>query len=187
MRLFVAISPDPLTRAALARSAAQVRQHGLPGARVVSDAKLHITLDFLGKVEEERLDALKAAYQEVARAFSPLSIELHGAGGFPSTARAKVIWIGVRAGDAALGTLASRVREASAACGLPPEARSFHPHLTLAYTKQAADVRALAQALESTQAPVSLTARELVLMRSHGDAYEAIGTFPLARDLASER
>jgi 2'-5' RNA ligase len=183
MRLFVAITPDASSRAVLARSAELVRAKGLPGARVVASEKLHITLHFLGSVDAAKVDTLVVAYRQAAGLFAPLELELWGAGAFPSAARAKVIWTGVRRGASALQTLASRVSEVSEKLGITPEPRRFHPHLTLAYLKPSSDVSALLHEVDAEQPPVVVVVPEMVLMRSHtdhaGSRYEVLATFPL--------
>lgn len=188
MRLFLAISPDQRAREALARVLARVRREALPGARVVPDDNLHITLQFLGTVEPSRLEALSAACAEAATTTAPFDLELASAGAFPGARRARVLWLGARLGAAELSQLARAVTEATARIGFLPEAREFHPHVTLARLSAPRDVSGLVTALGVEPSVCTFRVAELQLMRSHvsheGARYEVLASFALGSKTA---
>jgi 2'-5' RNA ligase len=114
----------------------------------------------------------------VARAYAGFTLDAGGVGGFPSRARARVLWYGVADPDGQLRRLAGAVRTA---VGLEHDDR-FRGHLTLGRARErfGTDVRALAE----MPCPVSkLDVDRLVLYRSHlgrGPArYEALAAVPL--------
>lgn len=90
----------------------------------------HVTLKFLGEVDEGRVpaigDAMRTAVGEVFR--------LQGGGGclVPSGKRPRVLWVNMENGRKECLALFSRLERALAEAGFAPEARPFIPHLTLA-------------------------------------------------------
>lgn len=133
MRLFVAVPLPEAVRDALAPILR--RLSALPGVKAVERENLHITLKFLGEVDERKLEDVVGALRTVQ--FIPPTISVSGVGAFPSPSRPRVLWAGVTGGEA-LRDLAARVESALAPLGFRPEARPFHPHVTLARVKGAA-------------------------------------------------
>lgn len=76
LRLFFALWPGDAGRAAITRWQAPLGK--LCGGRAMRPETLHCTLVFLGKVDEQRLEALKLAAAEVA--FRPFRLEFARAG-----------------------------------------------------------------------------------------------------------
>ena len=123
-RLFVALSlPDPVKRSLepLAR--------GLGDVRWLDPEQQHLTLRFIGELDNGRLN-------EVADALAlvegwPFELGLEGLGHFPPRGEPQVLWVGV-AKSAELAGLKRRIDRALAAADVPPESRKFTPHVTLA-------------------------------------------------------
>jgi 2'-5' RNA ligase len=185
LRLFIALEPpDPVRR----RLAALQERLKTAAGRHASEVKwvqvenVHLTLQFLGAVPEDRVEAVKGAMTAAAAAAQPLHLELRGAGGFPSARRARVLWAGVGGEVAPLTALVSALGGQLGPLGFPPEDRPFSPHLTLGRSRDSRGApglaAALAQAADVPGAP--WRASELVLFQSHlspaGPRYE-----PLAR------
>ncbi len=187
-RLFVALEPpDPVRRRLAAAAAALRRAAGRAEADVrwVATDNLHLTLQFLGAVPEERVSAVAGALTEAAAGARPLSLEVTGAGGFPSARRPRVVWLGLGGDVPALSALVEDVGRRLAALGFPPEARPFSPHLTVGRARDPRGAPGLGGALAArAQADgFAWRATELVLFESHlsprGPRYEAILRAPL--------
>jgi 2'-5' RNA ligase len=134
MRLFVAIEIPEGPRQEARRRLQAVRDR-LPPARWVAPDAIHLTLIFLGAIEERELPPLRAALGSAAAAHTPFPLALVGGGTFPPRRPARVAWIGVTvAGNGPeLAALQGEVSEAAArAVGSTPESRPYHPHITLA-------------------------------------------------------
>jgi 2'-5' RNA ligase len=131
-RLFFALAvPNPV-RAPL--EAARPALTGLlPGARFSAPSGWHLTLAFLGQVRAE-FGSDVVAVGETAAAASPrrLTLNLDGAGGFPRSDRARVLWAGIGGDLDGLNVLATALADACRDAGLRTEDRAFHAHLTLA-------------------------------------------------------
>lgn len=92
-KLFAGIELDARTRAACAAVSARLQAAGFPG-RFEAPEKLHITLAFLGWVDPERVEPIRAALQTVAESEAPFDITLDRIGAFPHERRPRIVWIG---------------------------------------------------------------------------------------------
>ena len=123
-RLFVAIRPPADIRSRLLSL-----MGGIAGARWQTDDQLHITLRFIGEVDARCADDIMHCLAAVH--FTPFSIALDGLGIFDRRGRVETLWAGVHPRDD-LSRLHRKVDRACVMAGLPPEARSYLPHVTLA-------------------------------------------------------
>ena len=118
------------------------------GVKWVAPESLHITLLFLGEVEDRDLLPLCRAVQKVAKREPAFPLRVSGAGAFPTLRRPKVIWGGVSDGAEPLrrlySSLEAKLLEMGAFC---KEERGYTPHLTLGRVKGEADGLALAPEL----------------------------------------
>jgi RNA 2',3'-cyclic 3'-phosphodiesterase len=105
---------------------------GLPGARWVDSGNLHLTLRFIGEVDEGMASDIDAA---LARIRAPrFEVALAGAGTFGGE-RPRLLWIGVEDNKPLL-ELQERVEAALRRAGVPPDTRRYSPHVTLARLKR---------------------------------------------------
>ncbi len=96
MRLFLAFELPKDLRARIAERIQPLRST-LPPASWVPAERLHLTLAFLGEVEEPLVAALDGALRPVFAAAPRLRLRLAGPGTFPPARPARVAWIGVDA------------------------------------------------------------------------------------------
>jgi 2'-5' RNA ligase len=150
LRLFVALDPPAAVRERLAAIQADLRR-GAGGAagdvRWVEVENLHLTLQFLGAVPEERADDVARAVEAAAAASRALDLHVRGAGGFPSPRRPRVLWTGLAGDLDALAALARDLGARLAPLGFPPEARELRAHLTLGRARDPRGAPRLASAL----------------------------------------
>lgn len=123
------------------------------GARVrwAAAETLHLTLKFLGDVERTQLVEVARAVEGVAAERSPEEVELAGLGWFPPRGRPRVIWAGVGGGRDWVMEVAQAVERALEPLGFPPEARRFHPHVTLGRVRSGDGLEALAAAVRAAE------------------------------------
>jgi RNA 2',3'-cyclic 3'-phosphodiesterase len=182
MRLFVAIALPAAAAGELESAVAPLRL-AWPELRWTGRDAWHLTLAFLGEVDEELTGRLGDRLQRAAARHSRLSLSLGGAGAFPTAARARVLWTGIRGDRRGLAALAASVAAGARRAGVPPtqEGRRYEPHLTLARCRAPADVQTLVATLAGF-AGTAWTAGEIYLIRSRlqdQPRYETLGAWPM--------
>ncbi len=110
----------------------------LPVRWVSADA-LHITLKFLGNVSEDVEPAVRTALRAGAAGASSFDVAIGSFGAFPSLSRPNILWVGVS--SAPLVELQQKMDSAYAPIGFAPEARAYHPHITVARVQKHAQLR----------------------------------------------
>jgi len=128
MRLFIGIPLPALLIEELWALSTRLRSDA-DGLRWASSDTWHITLQFLGEATDERFNCGLARLRELHSPVVPIRIE-----GFDFFDRAGIFFAGVSVVPALL-QLQQRISAATAQCGFVPEARPFHPHITLARAK----------------------------------------------------
>jgi len=137
----------------------------------VRPENIHLSLKFLGDVEEAREPELREALRRAAGARGeqrPLILQIAGFGVFPDYHRPHVVWAGVTP-DPGLELLQHAVEQAFAPLGFPTEARAFRPHVTLgraARDGRPRDFTGLEAILAGTDFDETVTVAEVDLMQS---------------------
>ncbi|MDT8273613.1 MAG: RNA 2',3'-cyclic phosphodiesterase [Desulfomonilia bacterium] len=134
IRTFIALTIPGEHKERLASAVSCLKEKNT-GVRWVRSAGMHLTLKFLGDIEERLVPELSRDLDDVARAFPPVSLRFSGYGAFPSWKRARVIWIGLSGDNEVLSRLASSVDQVCSRVGVPPERRAFRAHITLGRRK----------------------------------------------------
>ncbi len=134
MRLFIALDLDDDARTAIAaeqkRLAAALRGAGRSAIRWVRPDQMHLTLVFLGEIDEARTEGVIAEIREnVLQAAFELVFE--GIGVFPPRGAPTVLWVGTSSGAESAIALQTEMARRVARHGVPLETRPFQPHLTL--------------------------------------------------------
>jgi 2'-5' RNA ligase len=129
---------------------------------------VHLTLKFLGDVEDERHGHVESAVREAVAGFAPFELTLDGFGAFPSLRSPRVLWAGIEP-TAALEGVQAAVESAMAELGFPRETRDFHPHVTLGRARRDARPSRFADlpgAIEWLTHADTMMVRAVDLMRS---------------------
>ena len=189
VRAFIAIELSPDILAQVGRLQDRVRQD-LPSGLVrwVQPEGIHLTLKFLGDVDQAALPAIEQALRAACAPHAPFGLRVADMGCFPDPRRPRVVWIGVEDESHSLIALQRDVERAIAPLGFPPDRRGFHPHLTLGRVKerrQAAELEALGAYVARAKVRVGQMAVDSVhLMRSEllpgGAVYSALTVVPLS-------
>lgn len=145
----------------------------------VRPENIHLSLKFLGEVEEAREPELRGALKQAAGSRSeprplhppdprPLTLQITGFGVFPDYHQPRVLWVGVTP-EPGLELLQHEVEQAFAPLGFPIEARAFRPHLTLGRAARDArprDFKGLEAILAGTDFDATVTVADVDLMQS---------------------
>jgi len=130
-RLFLGLNIPPTQKKVLSR--AQSVFEPLIQAKLVEENNFHITLKFLGYVEENDISKIKEILSNTD--FEKFFCELNGFGVFPKPSYPRVLWVGVKQGFDKITKLHYIIDEKLNTLGFPYDER-FHPHVTLARIKK---------------------------------------------------
>ena len=133
----------------------------------VKPGNIHVTLKFLGEVEESKITKVFSAAQAGCKGIKKFRIGLKGLGGFPNLKRPRVIWVGTASGEKELMELQSKVEQELEKNDFPREERKFTPHFTIGRIKIPKGVEKLSEAVEKTEfAAPEFEVKEVVVMQS---------------------
>jgi 2'-5' RNA ligase len=191
MRLFFALALDEPLRAAAASVAADL-QRRLAATRSdraikwVERQNLHVTMRFLGEVDDARAQAIIQRLREPLPDVS-FDLAVGGAGAFPPAGPPRVLWIGAGAGADAARAVFDRIEERLSSLGFEPEHRAYTPHMTLGRVREINRTLGtkLREWLAEVPAQVGIQrVTRVTLYRSHlssaGPRYEGVGEVPLS-------
>ena len=183
MRLFVAVEMDEASRRIAAGVQREVQSALDPilKARWVPAENMHLTVRFIGHVDDVRAPAVIAALTPPLEV-PPFDVALGACGMFPPHGPPRVFWIGLAEGLPSLALLHHAFDRRLQPFGFEPEARPFSAHLTLARVKEAprGSARAVRGALDQIAVPATrFHVGHATVLRSHlspnGPRYEVIG------------
>jgi 2'-5' RNA ligase len=182
VRTFVALELSDVLKEGILATIESLRASGVR-ASWCRRASMHLTLKFLGDVDEELVSDVVEAVRAGASGVPGFTIESDGRlGAFPSPARARVLWLGIEPVDALFDLHAGIDRELARA-GFPPDERRYRPHVTLGRLR-AAPPAGLAELLRRLEAPRGAVRVDEVLvmksmLRPDGAVHETLAAVPL--------
>jgi 2'-5' RNA ligase len=180
VRLFVALDVPEAIKEAIESDVVDPLRDRLPGARWTRPEGRHLTLKFLGNVDDERVDEIANALRSAAARHAGFSASFAEVGGFPNLRRPRVLWIGVGEGAEPMAALASDVERELEPLGFEPEGRPFRGHFTLARFKSPRVIDPLPEIVSPAE-PFDVAQVVLFESKLHpkGARYTAVERFPL--------
>jgi len=142
---------------------------GFKGVSWARPDTIHLTLKFLGEIDEKKALAVETALETASAGIGPFTLEVGGVGAFPNSRAPRVVWAGIKESTELL-TLQKRIDEQLATAGFAPDGRPFTPHLTLCRIKSAGDARTIGRLVaelgQKTQAKAAFTVSSFSFMKS---------------------
>jgi 2'-5' RNA ligase len=184
IRLFVAL-PVPVD---VAEQLAALVPDELKGLKRVGPELMHVTLAFIGWLDETRVAQVTRAVEAGAERGLPFDVPLEAVGRFPPSGRPRVIWVGTGAAEERILALGALVRDALSEAAIPFDLKPLRPHVTLARVREDAslqDARAIGSAVARAKVPEGLRFRAgaVNVMRSiltpKGPRYSSLRQCPL--------
>lgn len=170
IRTFVAIPLGRNIAQAMARLMTQQQSPG-DGIKWIPQENLHLTLKFLGDVDNVDLPKICRVAEESVREIEPFTLTIAGTGGMPSAERARSLYAGIDDPTGSLVKIVGGMERGYADLGFKPEPRDYVPHLTLGRTRGGSR-RASPDVVERW-----LTHRDKVFGEMSVDAVRIIGSF----------
>ncbi|MDI6601148.1 MAG: RNA 2',3'-cyclic phosphodiesterase [Thermoanaerobacteraceae bacterium] len=131
MRTFVAINfPDSL------KNEIQDIQNSLKSyvkvARWIRMDNFHLTIKFLGEIDERGKEFAIEAIQQACNGLKPFEINFDRIGYFGTYENMRVIWIGMNENADKLVSLQNRIEMSFSDYGFSSDEKGFKPHITIA-------------------------------------------------------
>lgn len=163
-RLFFALWPEESLRQQIKRHSKSLLRHG--GGRPVSLGNLHITLAFLGNVDEGQQSCVEHIADNIRCPAFSMTLD-HA----DHWSKPRVLWIGPSETPEVMVTLATELRDGAIGCGIQMDMRPYRAHMTL--------MRKVARAREDmTIRPFDWHANSFALVKSvtyqEGVKYEVV-------------
>jgi 2'-5' RNA ligase len=130
MRLFIAVDMDSAIREKLESLKRILNRKGV---KPVEKDNIHITLKFLGEVEEGKIEPIKESLKKIE--MKAFRMHVKGIGFFPSASNPRIVWVGVEEGEEEMVKLAEMIENAMKKFGFRRD-KSFVAHATLARMKK---------------------------------------------------
>ncbi len=108
---------------------------------------LHVTLIFLGEVEDREVPAVCRIASEGVAGIAPFPVSVERAGCFPNVRRPRVLWVGVGTGTQELVAIHDALEPPLMDLGYRREDRRYTPHITLGRVRSDRPTDRLSQAL----------------------------------------
>jgi RNA 2',3'-cyclic 3'-phosphodiesterase len=184
-RAFIALEIPEAIRVKIHETFAPVRRQ-LSGVKWAEPSVMHLTLRFLGEVEEEILEKeISQRLREVCSQEPAFPLRCKGVGVFPTVYKPRVFWVGVEGDGGVLQRLQDKIEKALAGFPVHSEEKAFHAHLTLGRVKVPDRKNAWPRILEEYEKIDlgSLRVEEVVLFKSEltrtGPNYTKLQQFKL--------
>jgi len=130
--------------------------------RWVAVERIHLTLKFLGNIDEEHIEGISSAMADAAARRETFMLSVRGLGTFPSIRNPRIIWLGLDGWEENLLPLQNDLESRLEALGFQREEKPYRPHLTLGRVK-------------------SLKGREDLVDLMERDRDIDLGSFPVGR------
>ena len=184
-RLFIAIELPQSARHQIQQHIDRLRTE-LPEVRAswVREQNLHLTLKFFGDTPLERVERVSQVLQSATASMTQFEIDIRDRGSFPTRGKPSVLWTGIEDPSANLKKLHDALENECERAGFARDARSFHPHLTIARLRGSHGARHLSDLHKSIDLPaLRVRVQDVCLIRSElssaGSRYTVVARFEL--------
>ena len=146
LRTFIAVSLSGEIRDCLSRLQ-DILKTSNADVKWVKKDNIHLTLKFLGEIENKKIDEIIKAIDSLSNSISAFQLEISSIGAFPKKEAPRVIWVGLSQGDSETKQIAKELENAISKLGIPGESRPFSSHITLGRVRSALNRKQLIEQL----------------------------------------
>ncbi len=130
IRAFIAISLTKEIQNKILKIQEQLKE-SQADVKWVEPENIHLTLKFLGNVEEKKIEEIKEILEKISEEYEKFSMELLKIGAFPKLSNPRVIWISIEKGKEELQKIFLDLEEGLNKIGFKREERGFSAHITI--------------------------------------------------------
>ncbi|MFH1458344.1 MAG: RNA 2',3'-cyclic phosphodiesterase [Candidatus Omnitrophota bacterium] len=187
MRTFIAIELPEEIKESLAQLQGRLKD-SKADVKWVEPKNIHLTLKFLGEINDEQLREITKILEQVAEKNVGFQMRISSIGVFPKMNFPRVIWVGLDKGDSETKKIATDLEERIIAVGIPREKQTFSSHITIGRVKSSFNRDELVNCLKAID---SLEGKEFVVQKiilfksiltPKGPTYEALKVASLKAD-----
>lgn len=131
MRTFIAVDFNKDIKNAIKNLQDRLRVHASRGRWKYVD-NFHLTLKFLGEIDERKADEVGAQLEEISQKNSRFVLNITEIGRFQGYDSIRVLWLGLGGDLNELSRLQADVEDGMYAIGFAKEKRPYVPHITIA-------------------------------------------------------
>jgi len=185
LRSFIAIELPESTQSVLSDIQKEFKKSDVD-VRWVRPENIHLTLKFLGTIEESMVRTITDVLQKASASHGMFPLTLAGVGVFPGVRSPRVVWVGTKESDVLTG-IQRDIEEGLSSLGFEREKRTYTAHLTLGRFKSERGKHVLMELLETYREREfgSFDVRTLSLMKSElgptGAKYTRMAEFRLSK------
>ena len=138
MRIFIAtLIPEDIRT--LLTNYIKSLKHNIDGVKWEKAEKLHVTLKFLGDVDEASVEEISHLLGKLVHGYSPFNINISDFGGFPNLKNPKVLYVGL-SHNSELSQFQNELENDLHSLGFENENRRFIPHISIARVKKGINI-----------------------------------------------
>jgi 2'-5' RNA ligase len=186
MRTFIAIDLDPVIKRNLTDFLGRLKKLGPKNISWVREEGMHLTLKFLGEIEESQASPISKILCSVSKKCPRFSLSVRGTGYFPANPKyLRVLWVGVEEQPVLMG-LQNELESELEKLSFAREKRTFHPHLTLGRVRAPSNLNEVLEELEKNKITVfgTMTVQKITFFQSRlkpsGAEYTALAECELS-------
>lgn len=150
MRAFIAIELSDQIKDTLAQIQSYLKDSDAD-VKWVEKENIHLTLKFLGEINEKKLQQIKTVVDKIGKLSKPFEITLKDIGVFPKIGSPKVIWAGLDKGAKESIDIAKHMDEELSKMGFEKESRPYAAHLTIGRVRSPKNKEALKEKILNFQ------------------------------------
>lgn len=182
IRTFIALELPPALKSRLGEIIERYSRLSPPGVNWVPPQNIHMTLVFIGEVEQTQIAELDEVITRLLRGFPPLNFTAEGLELFPSR-DPRMLWLKLSAENDDIYKLQKRLIREVLSLGISPDRKPLKLHVTLARLKTALSPELASELMSLEFKPESLALDSLCLFRSvllpQGPNYSIIENYTL--------
>ncbi len=126
IRVFVSVPVPDTPKMATLRSDLRT----IDGIRVSPPEQTHITLRFIGDVDDSKVKRITESVRRAVEGVEPFEVVVSGTGAFPNDRRPSVVWMGLQPADVLAG-IAERLGRELDSCNVRYDTKPFKAHVTV--------------------------------------------------------
>jgi len=182
MRLFIAVPIPDEIKNNITQIVSELNKTPTK-VRWVKKESMHLTLKFIGNVEEKKADEITDALKTITFPEFQNKIEFKDIGFFPNRRRPRVIWVGIKDYEKKLSEWALLLEGVLEPLGFPKEKRGFKPHLTIGRIKSPEEMDSILRIVNRRRGHLFGTAKpdKVILFQSilkpTGAEYKSLHSF----------